>query len=93
MNPQAYVKLKGCVVSIRYRLTERHSSAIKHLACTGMVAHCTDGKDRQCHPVIAGIMADYEEQAIMTCMKSGWDCTICTVPANERENLCKSWLF
>jgi uncharacterized membrane protein YbaN (DUF454 family) len=37
-------------------------------------------------------MADYEEQVLLTGVKSGCHCTICQVPPSERENLQKRWL-
>jgi hypothetical protein len=36
-------------------------------------------------------MADYEEQVLLTGVKSGRHCTICQVPPSERENLQKRW--
>jgi hypothetical protein len=36
-------------------------------------------------------MADYEEQALLTGVKSGRHCTICQVPPSEREHLQKKW--
>ena len=48
---------------------------------------CADGRIRQCYPVICGIMADYEEQVLITGVKSQQHCTICQVPPNRRENL------
>lgn len=52
---------------------------------------CADQKIRSCHPIIAGFMADYEEQVLNTGVKSGQQCTICTVPPNERGNLRGKW--
>ena len=37
------------------------------------------------------MMADYEEQVLITGVKSGRHCTICKVPPNERENLTRRW--
>ena len=36
-------------------------------------------------------MADYEEQVLITGVKSNRHCPICTVPPNERENITKQW--
>src|SRR5580658_5188464 len=46
---------------------------------------------RHCFPIITGIIADYEEQVLLTGIKSGRHCTICQVPPWERENLQKRW--
>ena len=46
---------------------------------------------RQCHPILAGFMCDYEEQVVITCIKSLQHCTICEVPPDMRENLHHSW--
>ena len=37
------------------------------------------------------MIADYEEQVLITGVKSGRHCTICTVPPNSRENLTQQW--
>ena len=47
---------------------------------------CADRYARRCHPIIAGFMVDYEEQTLITGMKSN-QCTICHVKPAERENL------
>ncbi|KAN0076227.1 hypothetical protein V8E54_006369, partial [Elaphomyces granulatus] len=52
---------------------------------------CADGRYRHCFPIITGIIADYEEQVLLTGVKSGRHCTICQVPPSERENLQKRW--
>ena len=36
-------------------------------------------------------MADYEEQVLITGVKSNQECPICKVPPNEREDLEKTW--
>ena len=37
------------------------------------------------------MMVDYEEQVLITGIKSNNHCSICQVPPNKREHLCKSW--
>lgn len=49
---------------------------------------CADGLTRFCFPVVAGFVADYEEQVLITGIKSGRHCTICQVPPDERHRLC-----
>jgi Plavaka transposase len=53
--------------------------------------HCADGHDRKCFPILAGIMADYEEQALLTGVMSGRQCTVCIVPPSKREELQRQW--
>ena len=36
-------------------------------------------------------MADYEEQVLIMRIKKAQQCSICTVPPHERENLTKRW--
>ncbi|KAI9840208.1 MAG: hypothetical protein M1837_001836 [Sclerophora amabilis] len=57
----------------------------------GIPLRCADGCVRQCYPIIAGFMTDYEEQVLITYIKSGRQCAICQVPPHERENLCGVW--
>ena len=40
-----------------------------------------------CYPIIAGFSVDYEEQVLITGVKSGQHCTICTVASDQREDL------
>jgi Plavaka transposase len=42
---------------------------------------------RRCYPIMCGIMADYEEQVLLTGVKSRQHCTMCQVPPLKRENL------
>ncbi|KAI8940000.1 hypothetical protein NX059_003723 [Plenodomus lindquistii] len=48
---------------------------------------CADGRMRRCFPVLCGIIADYQEQTLITGVKSNQHCTICKVPPNERGDL------
>ena len=57
----------------------------------GLLMMCTDENVQQCHPIIAGMSVDYKEQVVITGIKSGMQCSMCQVPPNERENLCKKW--
>jgi hypothetical protein len=41
--------------------------------------------------VVAGIMADYEEQSLITNIKSGRHCSVCLVPPDKREHLQMAW--
>jgi hypothetical protein len=54
---------------------------------------CADGATRMCFPIIASFAADYEEQVIITVVKSGRHCTICTVGSEKREDLHLRALF
>lgn len=57
----------------------------------GIDIECADGCTRKCFPVISGFMADYEEQTLLTGVKSGQPCTICTVPPRECDKLHLQW--
>ena len=66
--------------------------ALESLAKDSFLVKCADGCQRRCHPIIAGFMADYEEQVLITGIKKAQHCSICTVPPHERENLLmKQW--
>jgi hypothetical protein len=65
--------------------------AIKELSHKGFNVVCADGFVRKFYPIIAGMMVDYEEQALITGIKSGQHCSICKVPPNERETLTRQW--
>ena len=39
---------------------------------------CPDGQRRLCHPVLCPYIADYPEQTLLCCIKSGW-CPRCTM--------------
>src|SRR6266436_3093147 len=65
--------------------------ALESFAKDGFLVKCADGHHRQCHPIIAGFMTDYEEQVLITGIKKAQHCSICTVPPHERENLMKQW--
>jgi hypothetical protein len=49
--------------------------------------HCADGNTRKCYPVLCAILADYEEQVLITGVKSGKHCTRCKVLPSNREIL------
>jgi len=61
--------------------------ALETLASDGEMMICADGKERHCFPILCGIIADYQEQTLITGVKCNVHCTICKVPPNERENL------
>lgn len=52
---------------------------------------CVDGNVRQCQPIVAGMTVDYEEHVVITGIKSGMQCSMCQIPPEKRENLCKIW--
>ena len=65
--------------------------ALKSLVQDGFAVTCANRHVRKCYPIIVGIMADYEEQVLITGIKKAQHCSICVVPPNERENLTKRW--
>ncbi len=60
-------------------------------AVEDLLMMCAEGRVRRYHPIIAGLSVDYEEQVVITGIKSGMQCFMCQVPLEERENLCKIW--
>jgi Plavaka transposase len=61
--------------------------AIEKAARDGILIVCADGLTRFCFPIIAGFAADYEEQVLITGIKSGQHCAICQVAPKERHRL------
>jgi hypothetical protein len=57
----------------------------------GIPLRCADGRTRQCYPTICAILADYEEQVLLTGVKKNRQCTRCTVAPDNREDLCTSY--
>lgn len=53
----------------------------------GIVIKCADGYSRDCFPVVGGFALDYEEQALITGVKSKRHCVTCQVPPDQRECL------
>ncbi len=66
-------------------------TALEKAAIEDLLMMCADRNVQQCHPIIAGISIDDEEQVVITGIKSSMQCSMCQVPPNERENLCKKW--
>ncbi len=50
----------------------------------------TDGCVRQYHPIIIGMSINYKEQVVITSIKLGMQYSICQVPPEDCENLCKT---
>ena len=62
---------------------------VEILSREGMRILYADNAERLCYPIIAGIMADYEEQVLITGVKNQRHCSMCKVPPNDRENICR----
>ena len=54
---------------------------------------CADGFTRRYHPIMGGMMVDYEEQVLITGIKKNRHCSICRVRPNERGDLLKKWQY
>ena len=67
------------------------TKALEALAQDGFLVTCADGYTRRCYPIIAGFMADYEEQVLITGIKKAQHYSICIVLPHEQENLTKRW--
>ena len=65
--------------------------ALESLVKDSFLVKCIDGYNYQCYLIIAGFMADYEEQVLITGIKKAQHCSICTVPPHERENPTDQW--
>ncbi|KAH5618351.1 hypothetical protein HBI23_247760 [Parastagonospora nodorum] len=53
-------------------------SPLKNAAKSGILLACADGRTRQCYLTICAILADYEEQVLLTSVKKNRHCTRCT---------------
>ncbi|KAH5399021.1 hypothetical protein HBI46_242860 [Parastagonospora nodorum] len=53
-------------------------SPLENAAKSGILLACADGRIRQCYPTICAILADYEEQVLLTSVKKNRHCTRCT---------------
>ncbi|KAH5205302.1 hypothetical protein HBH77_096070 [Parastagonospora nodorum] len=51
----------------------------KNAAKSGILLACADGRTRQCYLTICAILADYEEQVLLTSVKKNRYCTRCTL--------------
>ena len=65
--------------------------ALESAVVEGLLMMCADGNVRQCHTIVAGMSVDYEEQIVITGIKSGMQCSMWQVPPKKRENVCKMW--
>ncbi|OAK93364.1 hypothetical protein IQ06DRAFT_236491, partial [Phaeosphaeriaceae sp. SRC1lsM3a] len=52
-------------------------SPIEEPARSGVPLECADGLTRQCYPTMCAILADYEEQVLLTGVKKNRHCTRC----------------
>ncbi len=77
---------------ILHKMIWLNVTALEKAAIKSLLMMCTDRNVRQCYPIIASISVDYKEQVVITGIKSSMQCSMCQVPTNERENLCKKWL-
>ncbi len=57
----------------------------------GLLMMCADRHVRQCYPIIVSMSINYEEQVVITGIRSGMQYSMYQVPPKERENLCKTW--
>ncbi|KAH6098961.1 hypothetical protein HBI69_233170 [Parastagonospora nodorum] len=53
-------------------------SPLENAAKSRILLACADGRTRQCYPTICAILADYEEQVLLTGVKKNCYCTRCT---------------
>ena len=67
----------------------RFVSAIRRYGRRGIPITCADKKVRRGYPILAGITADYEEQVLITGVRSLQQCPICHVSREEFGRLGK----
>ena len=58
--------------------------ALESLTKDGFLVKGADGLNRQCYLIIAGFIADYKEQVLITGIKKAQHYNIYTVPLHER---------
>ena len=59
----------------------------------GIEIRCANSFKQRFYPVLAGLMVDYEEQILITGIKTSMQCSICYVPPKKRECVTKLWEF
>lgn len=84
-----YLRLPG----LNWGVSRLTRAAFESLAEIGTNIHCADGFTRCCHPIIGGMMVDYEEQVHITGIKKNRHCSICRVPPDERGDLLEEWKY
>ncbi|KAH5706693.1 hypothetical protein HBI18_252720 [Parastagonospora nodorum] len=61
-------------------------SPLKNAAKSGILLACADRRTRQCYPTICAILADYEEQVLLTSVKKNRYCTRYTLQQERYLN-------
>ncbi|KAI9750296.1 MAG: hypothetical protein M4579_006529 [Chaenotheca gracillima] len=89
--PIVHEKEEGLKSEVYHAAMEIMLKEVEEYSKDGVELECADGHVRRCYPIVAGFMTDYEEQVLITGIKSGRHCSICQVPPDERENLCQEW--
>ncbi len=56
-----------------------------------IIFRCANQKYRRCFSIIAEFICDYEEQILITDIKSDQHCLICQISFDRRENLERKW--
>ncbi|KAH6515008.1 hypothetical protein HBI07_252080 [Parastagonospora nodorum] len=60
----------------------------QNAAKSGILLACADGRTRQCYPTICAILADYEEQVLLTGVKKNRHYTRCTQFTQLQQERC-----
>ncbi len=63
----------------------------KCVKSNGFLMKCVDSQYRRCFSLLSRFVCDYEEQVIITDVKSEQHCIICRISSGERENLESTW--
>ena len=70
-----------------YKYANGSSTAFKYAVERGLLVRYVDGRNRRCYLVIAGFIADYKEQVLITRVKSRVYYILYYVPPSKREIL------
>ena len=65
--------------------------ALETVVIESILIICIDRNIWQCHLIIGGMSVDYKQQIVITCIKTGMQCSICHVVSEKCKNLCKVW--
>ncbi|KAG9091497.1 hypothetical protein FRC07_011842, partial [Ceratobasidium sp. 392] len=84
-------KRSECAWQLFHSCMESILEPLKELSRIGMDVRCANGGLRRVFPILAVYIADFQEQALISCVRESF-CPICWVPREERGNLSAQYL-
>ncbi|KAH6419758.1 hypothetical protein HBI59_238540 [Parastagonospora nodorum] len=78
LKSQVYHYCIGKLLSHKFKHHYISLHTLKNAAKSRILLACADRRTRQCYPTICAILADYEEQVLLTSVKKNRHCTRCT---------------